>query len=214
LNPTSDEAFSKQCFQFRYAPLRIGTQKWVHVGCVRQWQKVSLSSNGATEGRCRVGPGSNCLKCPSTHFKPLFLHPLHPVGAVRVESTSTHVQSARIQRLKPKYVETAYNFCFHFRLAPPLPVSVFSNFCSALVRGLPPQVPPAPPAPQGQPGAVVRAVGERPPQRVQARVVAALPQLHRRSRVMKHKQSSDIEYPAPPPLRVCSLYERGFDLSP
>mmetsp|Transcript_3719 Transcript_3719/g.12774 ORF Transcript_3719/g.12774 Transcript_3719/m.12774 type:complete len:401 (-) Transcript_3719:106-1308(-) len=31
-----------------------GTQEWVHVGCLRQWQRVSMRSSGAREKRCRV----------------------------------------------------------------------------------------------------------------------------------------------------------------
>ena len=31
-----------------------GTQKWIHVGCLRQWQRVSMSTNGTMEARCRV----------------------------------------------------------------------------------------------------------------------------------------------------------------
>jgi hypothetical protein len=31
-----------------------GTQKWVHVGCLRQWQRVSVSSSGAVQKKCMV----------------------------------------------------------------------------------------------------------------------------------------------------------------
>lgn len=31
-----------------------GTQKWVHVGCLRRWQRVSVSSSGAVQKKCMV----------------------------------------------------------------------------------------------------------------------------------------------------------------
>ena len=37
------------------APCRCrGTQGWVHHGCLREWQRVSVSSTGRVERRCRV----------------------------------------------------------------------------------------------------------------------------------------------------------------
>ena len=37
------------------APCRCaGTQRWVHAGCLREWQRVSVSSAGRVERRCRV----------------------------------------------------------------------------------------------------------------------------------------------------------------
>ena len=37
------------------APCRCaGTQRWVHAGCLREWRRVSVSSTGRVERRCRV----------------------------------------------------------------------------------------------------------------------------------------------------------------
>lgn len=66
------------------APCRCaGTQRWVHAGCLREWQRVSVSSTGRVERRCRVC--RHAFRLPRPPIKDVLTQWFNPTATDRLQ---------------------------------------------------------------------------------------------------------------------------------